>query len=147
MHDRLPPLSKYNRKFKLEEWQCRVLDAIDNSTSTIVCAPTSSGKTLLSTYTCASVDPNSCVLFVLPSEVLVWQVAATYYKFFEGNVTLCTDNIGFQDQGGKAQIYIGTPRALEIALTKARGIAGQEVRSHEERSDGRNYRYNYHPSS
>ena len=29
MHDRLPPLSRYNRKFKLEEWQCRVLSAID----------------------------------------------------------------------------------------------------------------------
>ena len=80
---------------------------------------------------CARVDPTSCVLFVLPSEVLVWQVAATYYQFFEGNVTLCTESIGFQDQGGKAQVYIGTPRALEIALTKARGIAGQEMVSGE----------------
>jgi len=127
MSDRLPPLSKYNRTFKLEEWQCQVLSAIDDKRSTIVSAPTSSGKTLLSTYTCANIDPSSTVLFVLPSEVLVWQVAATYYQFFEGNVTLCTDSIVFQDQGGKAQVYIGTPRALETALTKARGIAGQEM--------------------
>ena len=131
MHDRLPPLSKYNRKFKLEEWQCRVLNEIDSMNSTVVCAPTSSGKTLLSTYTCAKVGPESSVLFVLPSEVLVWQVAATYYQFFEGNVTICTDNIAFQDQGGKAQVYIGTPRALELVLTKARGIAGQEMVSGE----------------
>ncbi len=52
MSDRLPPLSRYNRKFKLEEWQCSILDAIDNRRSAVVCAPTSSGKTLLSTYTC-----------------------------------------------------------------------------------------------
>lgn len=109
MHDRLEPLSQYNRKFQLEDWQCRVLNAIDEGRSTVVCAPTSSGKTLLSTYTCAHVgsdkvrsaltrNPNraltltsrslacKCVLFVLPTEVLVWQVAATYFKFFEGNV-------------------------------------------------------------
>ena len=45
MHDRLPPLSKYNRKFKLEEWQCRVLNEIDSMNSTVVCAPTSSPRT------------------------------------------------------------------------------------------------------
>jgi len=127
MHDRLPPLSKYNRTFKLEDWQCSVLSAIDDGVSTIVCAPTSSGKTLLSTYTCATVDASSTVLFVLPSEVLVWQVAATYYQFFEGQVTIATDSVVFQDQHGKAQVYIGTPRALEVALTKARGCAGQEM--------------------
>ena len=101
MHDRLPPLSRYNRKFKLEEWQCRVLAAIDKEQSTVVCAPTSSGKTLLSTYTCAKERKNrkgktGTVLFVLPSEVLVWQIAATYAKFFSGNVTICTESITFQ---------------------------------------------------
>jgi hypothetical protein len=28
---------------------------------------------------------------------------------------------------GDAPVYIGTPKALEIALTKARGAAGQEL--------------------
>jgi len=41
MADRLPPLSRYNRKFQLEDWQCEVLEAIDNRQSAIVCAPTS----------------------------------------------------------------------------------------------------------
>jgi len=69
------------------------------------------------------------VLFVLPSEVLVWQVAATYYQFFKGHVTLCTDLINFQNGDGdnKASVYIGTPVALETALTKARGCAGEEM--------------------
>ncbi len=125
MHDRLPPLSRYNRHFTLEPWQCKILQAIDEKKSAVVAAPTSSGKTLLSTYTCKI--SQKTVLFVLPSEVLVWQVAATYYDFFKGNVTICTDQIAFQEISGDAQVYIGTPKALEIALTKARGAAGQEL--------------------
>jgi len=125
MHDRLPPLSRYNRHFSLEPWQCQVLQAIDEKKSAVVAAPTSSGKTLLSTYTCKI--SQKTVLFVLPSEVLVWQVAATYYEFFKGNVTICTDQISFQEISGDAQVYIGTPKALELALTKARGAAGQEL--------------------
>ena len=125
MSDRLPPLSRYNRQFKLEPWQCRILEAIDNRSSAVVCAPTSSGKTLLSTYTCKLA--KGTVLFVLPSEVLVWQIAATYYEFFRGNVTICTDQITFQEVTGDAQVYIGTPLALERSITKARGVAGQEM--------------------
>jgi hypothetical protein len=125
MADRLPPLSRYNRKFKLEDWQCSILEAIDHRKSAVVCAPTSSGKTLLSTYTCKSA--KGTVLFVLPSEVLVWQIAATYYEFFKGNVTICTDQITFQEISGEAQVYIGTPRALERSISKVRGCAGQEM--------------------
>jgi len=125
MPDRLPPLSRYNRQFKLEPWQCDILAAVDQRQSAVVCAPTSSGKTLLSTYTCK--NSNGTVLFVLPSEVLVWQIAATYYAFFGGNVTICTDQISFQEISGNAEVYIGTPCALEKCLTKARGCAGQEM--------------------
>ncbi|KAL7569391.1 hypothetical protein ACA910_010476 [Epithemia clementina (nom. ined.)] len=125
MPDRLPPLSRYNRKFALEDWQCSILDAIDNRRSAVVCAPTSSGKTLLSTYTCK--NAKDTVLFVLPSEVLVWQVASTYYQFFKGNVTVCTDQITFQEVTGDAQVYIGTPKALERAISKVRGAAGEEL--------------------
>jgi hypothetical protein len=125
MPDRLPPLSRYNRHFMLEDWQCAILQAIDNRESAVVCAPTSSGKTLLSTYTCK--NAKGTVLFVLPSEVLVWQVASTYYQFFKGNVTVCTDQITFQEVTGDAQVYIGTPRALELSISKVRGAAGEEM--------------------
>jgi ATP-dependent RNA helicase DDX60 len=125
MPDRLPPLSRYNRQFRLEEWQCAILDAIDHRQSAVVCAPTSSGKTLLSTYTCR--NAKGTVLFVLPSEVLVWQVASTYYQFFKGNVTVCTDQITFQEVTGDAQVYIGTPKALERSISKVRGAAGDEM--------------------
>lgn len=125
MPDRLPPLSRYNRQFKLEDWQCDILQAVDDRQSAVVCAPTSSGKTLLSTYTCK--NAKGTVLFVLPSEVLVWQVASTYYQFFKGNVTVCTDQITFQEVTGDAQVYIGTPKALERSISKVRGAAGEEM--------------------
>ena len=125
MPDRLPPLSRYNRQFQLEDWQCAILQAIDERQSAVVCAPTSSGKTLLSTYTCK--NAKGTVLFVLPSEVLVWQVASTYYQFFKGNVTVCTEQITFQEVTGDAQVYIGTPKALERCISKVRGAAGDEM--------------------
>jgi len=125
MPDRLPPLSRYNRQFRLEDWQCAILKAIDDRQPAVVCAPTSSGKTLLSTYTCK--NTKGTVLFVLPSEVLVWQVASTYYQFFKGNVTVCTDQICFQEVTGDAQVYIGTPKALERSISKVRGAAGDEM--------------------
>ena len=64
----LPLLIFYNWHFKLEDWQCNVLHAIDDNLSAVVCAPTLSGKTN---------KAHGTVLFVLPSEVLVWQIAAT----------------------------------------------------------------------
>lgn len=59
MHDRLPPLSIYNRKFKLDKWQCRVLQLVDDDKSAIVCAPTSSGKTVISTYVAVKIAETS----------------------------------------------------------------------------------------
>jgi ATP-dependent RNA helicase DDX60 len=79
----------------------------------------------LSTYTCK--NAKGTVLFVLPSEVLVWQVASTYYQFFKGNVTFCTNQITFQEVTGDAQIYVGTPKALELSISKVRGAAGDEM--------------------
>ncbi len=50
MFDKLPPLSKYTFGYRLDPWQKRVLTWIDEGKSTIICAPTSSGKTVLSSY-------------------------------------------------------------------------------------------------
>ena len=45
MYDRLPPLTLVSRgKFELDDWQVRVLENIDRGQSTVVSAPTSSGK-------------------------------------------------------------------------------------------------------
>ena len=133
MNDRLPPLSKYNRVFKLDEWQCRVLELVDMNKSAVVCAPTSSGKTVLSTYTVVKIAVGESsaggVLFVVPSEPLVWQVAAMFEKLMQGQVSFATDLLSYRPtaEHGQSKIIVGTPTALESALSKVRGKVGAEV--------------------
>ena len=163
MSDRLPPLSPFNSGFKLDDWQIRVLKLIDKRQSVVICAPTSSGKTVISTYVASlgralnktgvhseekkkeekviredgleeydsdeeetiSVAPKDRVLFVVPTEPLVWQVAAHFAKhILAGNVALVTNQLTYSPHKKKGEppaVVVGTPMALESALTKIRG--------------------------
>lgn len=49
MSNSLPPLSKYTFDYKLDEWQKKALRWIEDDKSVIITAPTSSGKTVIST--------------------------------------------------------------------------------------------------
>ena len=109
MYDRLPPLSMvHTGKWTLDPWQKRVLSHIDEGRSVVVSAPTSSGKTVLSTYLATKTDVNRSlwkktssgkwrseptkdsrgknaniqngILFVTPTEPLAVQVAAMFSK-------------------------------------------------------------------
>eukprot|EP01034_Spumella_vulgaris_P027120 gene27121-33797_t len=244
MYDSLPPLSKFTFGFKLDPWQKRVLRWIDAGKSVLICAPTSSGKTVLSSYVAilfktaqailnkqaiedgGSVpvskarsaptaqsssqsailddimegddegpggedgdfggddfeandeeeedeededeeglenlnlneegddlveedrkrrkafydmranekDTTQRVLFVVPSEPLVWQVAAYFTKLLreegesETKVCVVTDHFLYYPPRKfdlMPQIVVGTPLALETALTKPRGLVGK----------------------
>jgi hypothetical protein len=152
MHDRLPPLSVYDRSFKLDEWQRRVMAFIDENKSVVVCAPTSSGKTVISTYVARKVmelakagDLDSSVLFVVPSEPLVWQVAAVFAGIVEGEqVAICTNFLSYRPPG-RSTIVVGTPDALESALSKVRGLVGSELNArgvdYAQLAGGFNFRY------
>ncbi|CAN0504427.1 unnamed protein product, partial [Ectocarpus sp. 8 AP-2014] len=83
---RLPPLSRFTTGWKLDEWQKRVLRQVDKKNSAIVCAPTSSGKTIISTYVTVAAGASGKILFVVPTEPLVWQVAALFNKLLRGQV-------------------------------------------------------------
>lgn len=249
MSDRLPPLSSYVFDFKLDEWQIRALEFIDAGKSLVICAPTSSGKTVLSTYvaliasksvaeaaeddrdvrtaarelkTKATVskgakptgemvdgewledqdeedeaaeedeegdeddenedDENGAkprggvvnglkdfsesalaldraarlnfrrvnpdgmqrVLFVVPSEPLVWQVAAFFTKLVkdegeaESKVAIVTNQMSYHPMrkfNYMPQIVVGTPLALESALTKCRGLVGRFETAHKAQGD------------
>ncbi|CAM9747974.1 unnamed protein product [Ascophyllum nodosum] len=126
MHDRLPPLSRFTVGWKLDEWQKRVLREVDAKHSAIVCAPTSSGKTIISTYVTVAAGANGKILFVVPTEPLVWQVAALFNKLLKGQVAICMDQIYYRPDV-ELRTIVGTPMALETALTKLRGPVGDEV--------------------
>ncbi|KAG5178944.1 P-loop containing nucleoside triphosphate hydrolase protein [Tribonema minus] len=125
MADRLPPLSRFSTGWKLDDWQKRVLAVVDRHQSAIVCAPTSSGKTVISSYV-ASDSAASRVLFVVPTEPLVWQVAALFHKLLKGSVGLCMDQMHFRPDIN-LRVIVGTPQPLETALSKLRGPAGDEA--------------------
>ena len=127
MGDRLPPLSPFSTGFRLDDWQKRLLRIIDARQSAIVCAPTSSGKTVLSTY--AATATGGRVLFVVPTEPLVWQVAAMFHDFLDGKVALCTNQFAYRPEGSVAQVVVGTPAALESHLSKVRGKVGAEAQN------------------
>eukprot|EP00596_Hydrurales_sp_CCMP1899_P009618 CAMPEP_0119034286 /NCGR_PEP_ID=MMETSP1177-20130426/1284_1 /TAXON_ID=2985 /ORGANISM="Ochromonas sp, Strain CCMP1899" /LENGTH=1580 /DNA_ID=CAMNT_0006991613 /DNA_START=41 /DNA_END=4783 /DNA_ORIENTATION=- len=240
MSNSLPPLSKFTYGFSLDPWQRRVLKWIEADKNVIICAPTSSGKTVLSSFVAligkhekaspvtekkgekmlkdkkkdddddsdddddneddggeeaeeAEEEFNSLlasqnddeeesdhltfekdfadldekddyeenvgvndaradmknrntfrnensdgmqrVLFVVPSEPLVWQVAAYFSQLLreEGDrstkVALVTDQLTFNPLKKfdvMPQIVVGTPMALESSLTKARGYVGRK---------------------
>lgn len=71
---------RLSRRFPREP-ALQVLDAIDAGSSALIVAPTSSGKTFISSYCINSVvarpeDPEGIVVFVAPNKALVNQVAA-----------------------------------------------------------------------
>lgn len=112
MSDRLPPLNMHHmNKFILDDWQRTVLGHIDQNHSMVVCAPTSSGKTVLSSY--VSVVGGK-VLFIVPTDPLAWQVAALFQAMVKGTVALITEGTVFLPQGFR--IAVGTPRAVESTL-------------------------------
>ena len=156
MSDRLPPLSPFTSSFRLDPWQKEVLQLIDNNQSCVICAPTSSGKTVISTYVAAlagiigppvgvrvggedsdNEEENDSapvdvgrnrVLFVVPTEPLVWQVAAHFSKHINsGSVALVTNQMAYcpsQTSSHPPSVVVGTPLALESAMTKIRGRSG-----------------------
>jgi hypothetical protein len=128
MYNRLPPLSPFLKSWRLDAWQKKVLRHIDAGKSAVVCAPTSSGKTVISTYTCVA---NDRVLFVVPTEPLVWQVAAMFEKLLAGasQVALATNQLAYRPSEDKSRIVVGTPLALESSLVKIRGQVGDEATS------------------
>merc|ERR1711871_1460691 len=188
----LPPLSPFTQKFKLDAWQKKVLRYVDERKSVIVCAPTSSGKTVISSYVAAQgkkddkdkekkapprrrpdqqeedddepeeeveiadvLGESDSVLFVVPSEPLVWQVAAYFAKSrdLDSKVGIVTDVMTFAPTTRRGKdahklpplVTVGTPLALETALIKMRGFGthkemyGQEDRA--QMAGGFNYKW------
>jgi len=71
LYEQMPPLN--TKGFKtFDPWQINVIKNIDLNKSTIVCAPTSAGKTVLSGYA----TTKGKTLIVVPTDPLAWQMAS-----------------------------------------------------------------------
>lgn len=84
-HSQMPPLNIRGFK-KFDDWQIQVINNIDNNISTIVNAPTSAGKSVLSGYA----TTKGRVLFVVPTDALAWQMSAYIGHILCTNVPIIT---------------------------------------------------------
>lgn len=84
-HSQMPPLNVQGFQ-KLDPWQIQVIANIDNGKSTLVNAPTSAGKSVLSGY----VTVNGRALYVVPTDALAWQMSAYIGGIISKNVPIIT---------------------------------------------------------
>ncbi len=116
LYEYLSPLSHFDEKRpKLDQWQKDVFEMMDNRKNVIVIAPTSSGKTALSTY-CSLISNH--VLFVVPSPELARQVCGMIRNLVHNNnlkkhISLITEKDTYHDSLDSFDILVGTPGALE----------------------------------
>ncbi|GAQ77980.1 hypothetical protein KFL_000060450 [Klebsormidium nitens] len=101
-----------------DPWQSRVLDVVDSKGSALVCAPTSSGKTLISGYCMRNVlseDDVGIVVFVAPTKALVNQVRAQVAKDFGADVPGVFTR-DFYVRPLESRVLVTVPACLEILL-------------------------------
>tara|TARA_B110000858_G_scaffold198150_1_gene262849 strand:- start:8544 stop:11390 length:2847 start_codon:yes stop_codon:yes gene_type:complete len=111
LSNELSPLDFYNEHVKkLDDWQINVLKNIDKGKSTLVCAPTSCGKTWLSIYPGIT---GKKVLFVVPTQALVYQVSSLFVKFGAKVFMISSD---FTYGAITDNVVVGTPKDIEDKL-------------------------------
>lgn len=111
--DRDPRAESFNPDY----WQRTVLDCIDHGSSAVICAPTSSGKTFISSYVMESVLRSSSdgrVVFLAPTKALVNQVAAQVYKDFGNVYGIFTRD--YRHNALESRVLVTVPSCLEVLL-------------------------------
>ena len=111
LSNELYPLDFYNEHPKiLDDWQKQVISLINRGKSILVTAPTSCGKTWLSIY--PGIIGKS-ILFIVPTDALVFQVGSLFSKFTETSPILMTNEGVY---GNNTKIVVGTPKKIEDLL-------------------------------
>lgn len=109
----LPPIDPFNNsKMTLDDWQLETFNLIEQKKNILICAPTSAGKTVVSSY-CAVVGHKT--IFVVPSDELARQVGGIFRTLTGITVKIVTNKEYFSDTTYK--VLVGTPNRLEEYLT------------------------------
>jgi hypothetical protein len=123
-HSNMPPLNEKGF-VRLDPFQKEVITNIDNNISTIVQAPTSAGKSILTgyLYTKKIFENNSDrmlrAIVVVPSDPLAWQMSAMIGKITKKDIPLITRTFqsdttreGLIKKIKSVGIVVGTPQYL-----------------------------------
>ena len=114
----LPPLNFWDHNKKtLDDWQLQVLRNVKHNKSSIVLAPTSSGKTFIAIG--ASLFKKR-ILYVVPTKPVAYQVASQFMKMKIKYILLTSDNLtssnGNSNTFNNCNIFIATPEYAEKYL-------------------------------
>ena len=112
----LPPLDPFCKlEYSLDDWQLEVFNFIQNKKNILICAPTSAGKTVCSTY-CAILGNKT--IFVVPSDELARQVGGIFRNMNGVNVRIVTNKEYFPiEESDNFRVLVGTPIKIEEYLT------------------------------
>ena len=115
-HGNMPPLNVKGFK-DLDPWQKNVIHNIDAKKSTILQAPTSAGKSILTGYIYLEEDVKAIV--VVPTDILAWQSASLIGKITKKDIPIVTktfQSIPRRDEMieriTNVGIVVGTPTEL-----------------------------------
>ena len=115
-HSNMPPLNEkgFNR---LDPFQKEVIQNINDNISTIVQAPTSSGKSILTGY--LYTKQNMKALVVVPTDILAWQMSSMIGKIIKKDIPIITETYQTSPKRDKliekiknCGIVVGTPSYL-----------------------------------
>eukprot|EP00873_Tetraselmis_striata_P012159 jgi/Tetstr1/432423/TSEL_000186.t1 len=128
--------------FKPDNWQLRMIDAVDHKQSLLAVAPTSSGKTFISYYCIERIlqhnknkpkQMHHRVVFVMPTRALVNQTCAGIYSKYGQEYGEKCFAVWHRDQRDanidSASILVTVPAMLEIKLTSSEQSCRKWVQS------------------
>jgi len=111
------------KNFLPDEWQIKLLNAVDQRKSVIVMAPTSAGKTFICYYAMKKVlreSDDGIVVYVAPTKPLVNQVVAEVSSRFRKEYSGSMNMLGWfhrdnrSDNIDRCQILVTVPQCAEI---------------------------------
>ena len=122
--DILPkPMNDFKESLmKADLWQVNVIDLINKKNNVLVCAPTSTGKTIIGTYMASR---KGRTLFLVPNESVAIQVTGVVMNFSDGNYTVQTSN--FTIENDSATMIIGTPIEVENYIIKTNNYEFENI--------------------
>jgi hypothetical protein len=118
-----------------DEWQLRLMDHLDQNHTVLVSAPTSSGKTFISSYLIKRIlhlSDKGLVVFIVPTNALVNQVYLDIYTSLGKKSSNKDITVGIFTKFQRTNVYtcqvlISTPQMFEI-MVLSQTVDNQRIR-------------------
>lgn len=114
------PICEQILPFALLDWQKQMFQKLREGKNVIVCAPTSSGKTMIATnYIIAFLknERKSKLVYIVPNDVLGLEIAATLNKFVKDQVSVVLDQVN--NRKSDERVLVCTPKgAFNTGIAK-----------------------------